>query len=121
MREHTLSATGGLTYAQMGQYQSAADPSDHVGTNDEAEAAKDANGEPISNSARDIWVTETALTTALNVGYMAEMLAIFSIVVGVALLLTGIGFVILASPSSEVRPLARPSLRQRPSLGRPSR
>jgi hypothetical protein len=96
MREHTLSATGGLTYAQMGQYQSDADPADPVGTNDEAEAAKDANGQPISNGARDIWVTETALTTALNVGYMAEMLAIFSIVVGVALLLTGIGFVILA-------------------------
>jgi hypothetical protein len=96
MREHTLSATGGLTYAEMGQYQSAADPSNPVGTNDEAEAAKDANGQPISNSARDIWVTETALTTALNVGYMAEMLALFSIVVGVALLLTGIGFVILA-------------------------
>ena len=38
----------------------------------------------------------TALTTALNVSYMAEMLAYFSIVVGVALLLTGIGFVILA-------------------------
>lgn len=96
MREHTLSATGGLTYAQMGQYQSAADPADPVGTNDEAEAAKDENGQPISNGSRDIWVTETALTTALNVGYMSEMLSIFSIVVGVALLLAGIGFVILA-------------------------
>jgi hypothetical protein len=41
-------------------------------------------------------VTETALTTALNMGFMSEMLSIFSIVVGVALLLTGIGFVILA-------------------------
>ena len=40
MREHTLSSTGGLTYAEMGQYQSAADPADPVGTNDEAEAAK---------------------------------------------------------------------------------
>jgi hypothetical protein len=29
-------------------------------------------------------------------GFMSEMLSIFSIVVGVALLLTGIGFVILA-------------------------
>jgi hypothetical protein len=96
MREHTLSATGGLTYAEMGQYQSAEDPADPVGTNDEAAAAKDANGQPISNGSRDIWVTETALTTALNVGYMSEMLSIFSIVVGVALLLAGIGFVILA-------------------------
>ena len=96
MREHTLESTGGLTYAEMGRFQSAADPADPVGTNDEAEAAKDENGQPISNGARDIWVTETALTTALNVGYMAEMLSIFSIVVGIALLLAGIGFVILA-------------------------
>jgi len=96
MREHTLSATGGLTYAEMGQYQSAENPTDPKGTNDEAAAAKDENGNPISNSARDIWITETALTTALNTGYMAEMLSIFSIVVGVALLLTGVGLVILA-------------------------
>jgi hypothetical protein len=96
MREHTLSNTGGLTYAQMGRYQSAEDPSDPAGTNDEEAAAKDANGEPISNGARNIWVTETALATALDMGFMSEMLSIFSIVVGVALLLTGVGFVILA-------------------------
>ena len=87
MREHTPGVDWGLTYAEMGRFQSAADPADPVGTNDEAEAATDENGQPISNGARDIWVTETALTTALNVGYMAEMLSIFSIVVGVALLL----------------------------------
>jgi hypothetical protein len=116
MREHTLASTGGLTYAEMGQYQSAEDPADPVGTNDEAAAAKDANGQPISNGARDIWVTETALTTALNVGYMGEMLAIFSVVIGIALLLAGIGFVILAlavfrsPPSNEaaVRPTPVP-------------
>jgi hypothetical protein len=96
MREHTLSSTEGLTYAEMGRFQSADDPSDPKGTNDEAEAAKDENGEPISNSARNIWVTETALATALDMGFMSEMLSIFSIVVGFALLLTGIGLVILA-------------------------
>jgi hypothetical protein len=96
MREHTLESTGGLTYAEMGRFQSAADPTDPKGTNDEAAAAKDENGQPISNGARDIWVTETALTTALNMGFMSEMLSVFSIVVGVALLLSGIGFVILA-------------------------
>jgi hypothetical protein len=96
MREHTLSSTGGLTYAEMGQYQSAEDPSDPVGTNDPEAAAKDENGEPISNGARNIWVTETALATALDMGFMSEMLSIFSVVVGVALLLTGIGLVILA-------------------------
>jgi hypothetical protein len=96
MREHTLSNTGGLTYADMGQYQSAEDPSDPKGTNDPEAAAKDENGNPISNSARNIWVTETALATALDMGFMSEMLSIFSVVVGIALLLTGIGLVILA-------------------------
>jgi hypothetical protein len=96
MREHTLSSTGGLTYAEMGQYQSAADPSDPKGTSDPEAAAKDENGEPISNSARNIWVTETALATALDMGFMSEMLSLFSIVVGIALLLTGLGLLILA-------------------------
>jgi hypothetical protein len=109
MREHTLSSTGGLTYAEMGRYQSAENPSDPAGTNDEAAAAKDESGQPISNSARNIWVTETALATALDMGFMSEMLSIFSVIVGVALLLTGIGLVILAravfgrsSPAAQV-------------------
>ena len=96
MREHTLSGSGGLTYAQMGRYQSADNPSDPAGTNDEAAAAKDENGQPISNGARSTWVTETALATALDMGFMSEMLSIFSIIVGVALLLTGIGLVLVA-------------------------
>jgi hypothetical protein len=73
----------------MGRCQSAADPADPVGTNDGAEAADYANGQPVSNSARDVWVTETALTTALNLGDMGEMLSIFSTVIGVALLSDG--------------------------------
>jgi hypothetical protein len=96
MREHTLEGTGGLTYAEMGRFVSAADPDDPKGTSDEAAAAKDESGQPISNGARNTWVTETALSTALNMSYMAERLALFGIVVGVALLLTGIGFLVLA-------------------------
>jgi hypothetical protein len=41
-------------------------------------------------------VTETALTTALNTSYMADRLGLFGIVVGIALLLSGIGFIVLA-------------------------
>src|SRR6185437_12568726 len=52
--------------------------------------------QPVSNGARNVWVTETALTTALNTSYMASQLALFGIVVGIALLLAGIGFAILA-------------------------
>jgi hypothetical protein len=95
MRKHALESTGGLTYAEMGRYQSAANPGDPKGTSDEAAAAKDERGEPISNGRRDIWVTETALSTALNVAFFAERVAVFSIVMGVALLLTGIGFLVL--------------------------
>ena len=96
MRTHALESSGELTYAEMGRFQLASNPSDPKGTSDEALAAKDASGAPIANGARNTWVTETALSTALNVSYMAEQLALFGIVVGVALLLTGIGLLILA-------------------------
>jgi hypothetical protein len=96
MRVHALESTGGLTYAQMGRFQSAAKPDDPEGTSDEEAAAKDESGQPVSNGARNLWVTETALATALNVSYMAEQISIFGIVVGIALLLTGVGLVILA-------------------------
>jgi hypothetical protein len=96
MRIHALESTGGLTYAQMGRFQSAANPDDPAGTNDEAAAAKDENGQPVSNGARNIWVTETSLSTALNVSFLAENIAMFGVVVGMALLLSGIGFMILA-------------------------
>ena len=96
MREHTLESTGGLTYSQMGRYQLASNPNDPKGTSDTAAALKDDSGQPVANHARDIWVTETALTSALNMSYMAEQLSVFGIVVGIALLLTGIGLLILA-------------------------
>ena len=80
----------------MGRYQSAANPDDPAGTSDEEAAAKSESGQPISNSARNLWITETALATALNVSYMAQQISIFGIVVGIALLLTGIGLIILA-------------------------
>jgi hypothetical protein len=96
IREHALESTGGLTYAEMGRFVSAEDPDNPAGTSDEEAALKDEEGNPVSNFSRNTWVTATSLSTALNMSYMAERLAIFGIVVGVALLLTGIGLVILA-------------------------
>ncbi len=99
MRYHTINAewnTENLTYAQMGRFLAADDPSNPAGTSNETAALKDEKGSPVSNGFRNQWVTETALSTALNVSYMAERLSIFGIVVGVALLLAGIGFLILA-------------------------
>jgi len=96
MRIHALESTGGLTYGQMGRFQSAANPDDPKGTNDEAAAAKDDHGQPVSNGARNIWVTETALSTALYTSFLAESTALFGIVVAIALILAGIGFIVLA-------------------------
>ena len=96
IHEHALEGAGGLTYSQMGRFISAENPESAAGTSDEAAALKDERGNPVSNSARDTWVTATALSTALNMSYMAEQMALFGIVVGVALVLAGIGFIVLA-------------------------
>ena len=96
MRIHALESSGGLTYSQMGRFLAAKDPTNPAGTSDETAALKDDAGKPVANAARNTWVTETALSTALNVSYMAEQIALFGIIVGIALLLSGIGFIILA-------------------------
>ena len=91
MEFHTLDATGGKRYAEMGRFVTP----DGKDTSDEALAAKTPEGRPVENGLRNMWVTETALTTALNTAFFAERVAVFSIVMGTALLLTGIGFLVL--------------------------
>src|SRR3954453_4194397 len=86
MRHHPLEATGGKTYSQMGQFLDA----NGKGTDDKAKAAIDPQTkQPVQNQARQIWVTETALTTALNTAYFAGSVATFAVVMGIALLLSG--------------------------------
>jgi hypothetical protein len=92
IRKHTLESTDGLTYAQMGRFL------DENGkpTSDESKAAIDPEtGKPVENGLRNLWVTSTALSTALNTAYFAESVATFAIVMGFALLLTGIGFLVI--------------------------
>jgi hypothetical protein len=92
IRIHTLEATGGQTYSQMARYAG----KNGQPTNDEKAAAVDPkSGKPVDNPKRNIWITSTALSTALNTSYFAEQVAVFSIVMGIALLLTGIGFLVL--------------------------
>ena len=97
MRIHALEASGGLVYAEMGRFLAADDPSDPAGTSDPNAAVTDEQGKPVPNSFRNTWVTETALATALNVGFFAEQVSNFSIVVAIALILAGAGFAILAA------------------------
>jgi hypothetical protein len=102
MRIHTLEATGGYTYAQMGRFTAKpGTPKAQLavggGTDNPQWALTDTTTkQPVANHVRDVWVTETALTTALNTSYMADKLGLFGIVVGVALLLSGVGFIVLA-------------------------
>jgi hypothetical protein len=95
MRSHALEGSGGLVYADMGRFTAADDPTNPAGTSDPEAALLDAEGNPVPNGARNTWVTETALATALNVAYFGERVALWGIVVGIALLLAGIGFIVL--------------------------
>jgi hypothetical protein len=91
IRTHALAATGGRTFAEMGRFLTP----DGEETSDEAAAATNEEGRPVENPQRNLWVTATALTTALETAYLAEQIALFAVVTGVALLLTGIGFLVL--------------------------
>ena len=106
LRKHTLEATGGKTYAQMERFLDKAGKP----TNDEKAAAVDPkSGEAAANPARNIWITSTALQTALNTAYFAESVATFAIVMGLAMLLSGFGFLVLTlrvlrGPAAEAKP-----------------
>ena len=92
MRVHALEDTGGKTYAEMPRFigkdgEPTADP--------EAAAIDPKTGEPVSNPERNIWVTETALSTALYTSFFAEKVAEYAFIMGICLLLIGIGFLVL--------------------------
>jgi hypothetical protein len=92
IRTHTLEATGGLTYAEMPRavFAQGGDPVPEA----QVEEAL-ASGKAIDNPERQIWITSTALSTALNTSFFAESVATFTLVVGLALGLIGIGLGVL--------------------------
>jgi hypothetical protein len=112
MRVHTLEATKGQTYAEMPRFL---DENGKPTADEKAAAVDPKSGEPVSNPAREIWVTETALASALNTSYFAENVANFAIVMGFALLLAGVGFLVLVlrlprrHTQEESAPQTRPS------------
>jgi hypothetical protein len=110
-----------MTYAEMGRYQALPNApkqfTDGIGgTNDPKYAVTDPKTkQPVDNARRSVWVTETALTTALNASYMASKIALFGVVVGFALLLTGIGFAILAIGGALRNPETAIKFRRKPA------
>jgi len=115
LRIHALGASNGLTYAQMGRYLAKPDAppaaTDFNGaTSDEKYAVVDPKSQyPVANPTRELWVTATALSSALNLAYTAEQISLFGIVVGIALLLSGIGLIILAVSVLHRAPATQPA------------
>jgi hypothetical protein len=93
MRLHALEATGGETYADLDRFIAEGGGT----TSDEEQAATNEEGRPVENPLRQVWITQTALATALNTAFFGERVAAFSIVMGIALLLTGVGFAVLTA------------------------
>jgi F0F1-type ATP synthase membrane subunit c/vacuolar-type H+-ATPase subunit K len=128
MHIHALEATGGYTYAQMGIYQAKpGTPKSQLepggGTSNAEFAAIDlTTKQPVQNGARQVWISETALTNALNMSQLATQVSLFGIVVGIALLLSGIGFGILAgagalrNPETAVPFLKRLAVEKTPAV-----
>ena len=114
MQVHALEATGGFFFAEMGRFEAKpnapkAELAPGGGTSNEEFAVVDPEtGEPAENGARNVWIDRTALGTALDVSYMAERISLFGIVVGVALLLSGIGFIVLAAAALRTSKAVQP-------------
>ncbi len=123
IRKHTLEATGGQTYAEMPRFL---DENGKPTQNEEAAAVDPKSGEPVANPARNIWINSTALQTALRPAYFAEGVATFAIVMGVAMLLSGIGFLILTlrvlrEPAGEAKPAKQAAPRKQAFTALPHR
>lgn len=92
MRVHALEGTGGKTFSQMGRFLDA----DGKDVFNESEAAKDPKtGQPVSNPAREQWVTQRALATGLELAFVGEQTSLFSLATGVVFLLIGIGLIVM--------------------------
>ena len=102
MRIHTLVATAGTRTRRWDASRPSptrrrqSSPSAAGQTTRHYAAVDPKTQQPISNPARNLWVTETALTTALNASYMADQISLFGLMVGFTLLISGLGFGILA-------------------------
>jgi len=108
MRKHTLEATGGQTYSQMGRFL---DESGKATSDEKAAAIDKKSGQPVANPARDIWISSTAFQSALNTAYFAESVATFVMAMGAALLLVGIGFLVLTIRLLKPERVTRPAVR----------
>jgi putative Mn2+ efflux pump MntP len=91
MRVHALESSGGKTYSELGRFLDA----DGNDVRTEEEAAKGPDGRPVSNPARDTWVSQRALATGLELAYVGEQVSLFSIATGILFFIIGVGFLVM--------------------------
>ena len=86
IRKHVLETTKGKTYAEM--------PREVAQVDATGSAVLDNDGKPvmIPNAARNIWITAMTLTTALNLGIIAYLIAGLTILFGLSSIWVGIVF-----------------------------
>jgi hypothetical protein len=89
IEHHQLDSTGGLRYAEMPRQVPQVDEAGNEVVGED--------GQPVMvpNAARASWITATSLTTALNLGLLAYALSAFALVVGIALIASGVTFLSL--------------------------
>ncbi|WP_217922154.1 hypothetical protein [Miltoncostaea oceani] len=105
MRVHALEGTGGKTFAEMGRFLDA----EGNDVFNESEAATDPKtGQPVTNPARDLWVTQRALATGLELAFVGEQISLFSLATGIVFLVIGIGLIVMLTVGGVLRTRAAP-------------
>lgn len=90
IREHTLKSTGGKTFAEMPRQIAKLDQKGQPVLGTDGKLVMEAN------TARDIWITATTLTTALNLGIMTYVFSGLILLFGCISVWTGIVFYALS-------------------------
>ncbi len=90
IRDHTLESTGGKTFAEM--------PRQIPKLDDKGQQVLGSDKKPVmtANTARDIWITATTLTTAINFGIITYVFSGLILLLGCISIWTGIVFYALS-------------------------
>jgi hypothetical protein len=90
IREHTLKTTNGKVFAEMPRQVPELD------TNGNPVLGEDGKPIMMANTARDIWITATTLTTALHLGIISYAISGITLLLGLTFILTGMAFYALS-------------------------
>ncbi len=102
IRAHTLETTGGKTYAEMPRQIAKLDELGNPIVDEEGKQVM------VPNEGRNIWITATTLTTALNLGILTYAFSGLIFLFGLVSIWTGIVFCML----SKQQPVVQTSLAQ---------